>query len=76
MTIVSYAQNLEDVMLQRALSYVRNGCYVDVGASLPGKVKLRVLPARMARNLYRAARIRGGMASAAAGGHLHQRHRW
>jgi FkbM family methyltransferase len=37
MTMVSYAQNLEDVMLQRALSYVRNGCYVDVGASLPDK---------------------------------------
>jgi FkbM family methyltransferase len=37
MPIVSYAQNLEDVILQRVLSDVQNGCYVDVGASLPDK---------------------------------------
>ncbi|MGB8546934.1 MAG: FkbM family methyltransferase [Xanthobacteraceae bacterium] len=35
MPMVSYSQNLEDVILQRALRYVQKGCYVDVGASLP-----------------------------------------
>lgn len=33
--MISYAQNFEDVMLWRALSHVRNGCYVDVGAQSP-----------------------------------------
>lgn len=32
MTVISYAQNFEDVMLWRALGHVRNGFYVDVGA--------------------------------------------
>ena len=32
---VSYAQNLEDVMLWRALSHVQDGFYVDVGAHDP-----------------------------------------
>lgn len=35
MTFVSYAQNHEDVLLFRALRHVRNGVYVDVGASHP-----------------------------------------
>ncbi|MBP0628099.1 FkbM family methyltransferase [Cupriavidus sp. AcVe19-1a] len=35
MTITSYAQNLEDVLLWRALKHVPNGFYVDVGASDP-----------------------------------------
>jgi FkbM family methyltransferase len=35
MSIVSYAQNLEDVMLYRALRHVRQGVYVDVGANDP-----------------------------------------
>jgi FkbM family methyltransferase len=35
MTFVSYAQNLEDVMLWRALRHVENGFYIDVGASDP-----------------------------------------
>lgn len=35
MTFVSYAQNQEDVLLFRALGHVRNGVYVDVGASHP-----------------------------------------
>jgi len=33
--MISYASNFEDVILQRALSDVSNGCYVDVGASNP-----------------------------------------
>ncbi|PWT90762.1 MAG: hypothetical protein C5B56_04900 [Proteobacteria bacterium] len=37
MTMVSYAQNFEDVILQRALRLVGSGCYLDVGASLPDK---------------------------------------
>ena len=37
MTMVSYAQNFEDVILQRALRFVGTGCYLDVGASLPDK---------------------------------------
>jgi FkbM family methyltransferase len=37
MTMVSYAQNFEDVILQRALRWVATGCYLDVGASLPDK---------------------------------------
>ena len=40
MPMVSYSQNLEDVILQRALRYVQKGCYVDVGASLPDKDSL------------------------------------
>ncbi|MBK8569513.1 MAG: FkbM family methyltransferase [Nitrosomonadales bacterium] len=35
MTIVSYAQNFEDVMLWRALRHVENGVYIDVGAQHP-----------------------------------------
>jgi FkbM family methyltransferase len=35
MEFVSYAQNLEDVMLYRALKYVEHGCYIDVGAWHP-----------------------------------------
>lgn len=35
MSIVSYAQNYEDVMLWRALQHVKNGYYIDVGANDP-----------------------------------------
>lgn len=35
MKFVSYAQNLEDLMLWRALSDVENGFYIDVGANDP-----------------------------------------
>lgn len=35
MSFVSYAQNLEDVMLYRALKHVECGFYIDVGASHP-----------------------------------------
>jgi len=35
MTITSYAQNFEDVILLRALKHVKNGCYVDIGAQDP-----------------------------------------
>lgn len=35
MSIISYAQNFEDVMLWRALKHVKNGVYVDVGAQHP-----------------------------------------
>lgn len=35
MAFVSYAQNFEDVMLWRALSQVRDGFYIDVGAGDP-----------------------------------------
>jgi FkbM family methyltransferase len=35
MTITSYAQNFEDVMLWRALSHVERGFYIDVGAQDP-----------------------------------------
>jgi len=35
MSIVSYAQNFEDVMLWRALGHVTDGLYVDVGAQHP-----------------------------------------
>ena len=35
MAFISYAQNLEDVMLQRALGHIQNGFYVDVGANDP-----------------------------------------
>lgn len=35
MKFVSYAQNLEDLMLWRALSSVENGFYIDVGANDP-----------------------------------------
>jgi FkbM family methyltransferase len=35
MSIVSYAQNFEDVMLWRALGHVKNGVYIDIGAQDP-----------------------------------------
>ncbi|OOE95376.1 FkbM family methyltransferase [Salinivibrio sp. IB643] len=35
MSIVSYSQNLEDVMLWRALKDVKNGFYIDIGANHP-----------------------------------------
>lgn len=35
MAFISYAQNLEDVMLFRALKHVRQGCYLDIGANHP-----------------------------------------
>jgi FkbM family methyltransferase len=35
MSIVSYAQNFEDVMLWRALGHIPNGFYIDVGAQDP-----------------------------------------
>ena len=35
MSIVSYAQNFEDVMLWRALSHIEQGFYIDIGAQDP-----------------------------------------
>lgn len=35
MTFVSYAQNFEDVLLWRALGHIKQGFYIDVGASHP-----------------------------------------
>lgn len=35
MTVISYAQNFEDVMLWRALRHVGTGYYVDIGANDP-----------------------------------------
>ncbi|RQU92579.1 FkbM family methyltransferase, partial [Burkholderia cenocepacia] len=35
MTLISFAQNQEDVMLWRALGHVHNGFYIDVGAADP-----------------------------------------
>jgi FkbM family methyltransferase len=35
MTFTSYAQNIEDVMLWRALKHIENGFYIDVGAWSP-----------------------------------------
>lgn len=35
MPLISYAQNLEDVMLWRALGHLPTGFYVDVGANDP-----------------------------------------
>ena len=35
MTLISYAQNFEDVMLWRALKGIDNGFYIDVGANDP-----------------------------------------
>jgi len=35
MSITSYAQNFEDVMLWRALKHVDNGFYIDIGAQDP-----------------------------------------
>ena len=35
MSITSYAQNFEDVMLWRALSHVEKGFYIDIGAQDP-----------------------------------------
>ncbi|WP_460143752.1 FkbM family methyltransferase [Pseudomonas sp. S2_A02] len=35
MTFISYAQNFEDIRLWRALKYVENGFYIDIGANDP-----------------------------------------
>jgi len=35
MTFISYAQNLEDVMLWRALKHIDKGFYIDAGAAWP-----------------------------------------
>lgn len=35
MSMISYASNLEDVMIQRVFSDIEDGCFVDVGASNP-----------------------------------------
>nr|VFK39968.1 MAG: methyltransferase, FkbM family [Candidatus Kentron sp. TC] len=35
MTFISYAQNFEDVMLWRALKYIKKGFYIDIGAAWP-----------------------------------------
>lgn len=35
MANISYAQNLEDIMLQRSLSHISSGFYIDVGANDP-----------------------------------------
>jgi FkbM family methyltransferase len=35
MTIISYAQNYEDVMLWRALNHIQDGFYIDIGAAWP-----------------------------------------
>ena len=35
MTLISFAQNQEDIMLWRALGHIRNGFYIDVGAADP-----------------------------------------
>lgn len=35
MTFISYAQNFEDVILWRALNFVSNGFYIDIGAHHP-----------------------------------------
>ena len=35
MSLISYAQNFEDIMLWRALKHIKNGFYVDVGAWSP-----------------------------------------
>ena len=35
MSFISYAQNLEDVVLYRALKHVERGFYIDVGAWHP-----------------------------------------
>lgn len=37
MSLISYAQNFEDVMLWRALKQIKKGFYVDVGAFCPNK---------------------------------------
>ena len=35
MSVVSYAQNFEDVILLRALRQVERGFYIDIGAQDP-----------------------------------------
>src|SRR5665811_1404967 len=37
MTFISYAQNLEDVMLWRVLKHIDQGYYIDIGAAWPNE---------------------------------------
>jgi len=43
MTLISFAQNQEDIMLWRALGHVRNGFYIDVGAADPADLSVTKL---------------------------------
>jgi FkbM family methyltransferase len=40
MTLVSFAQNQEDILLWRALQHVSNGFYIDVGAADPSDLSV------------------------------------
>lgn len=40
MTLVSFAQNQEDILLWRALQHVSNGFYIDVGAADPSDLSI------------------------------------
>ncbi|QND48905.1 FkbM family methyltransferase [Rhizobium lusitanum] len=42
-TIISYAQNFEDVMLWRALGHIEQGFYIDVGACSPDDMSVTKL---------------------------------
>ena len=54
MNFISYSQNLEDVMLWRALKHIENGFYIDVGAGSPtvDSVTKRILRQRLERHKY------------------------
>jgi len=43
MTLVSFAQNQEDILLWRALQHVSNGFYIDVGAADPIELSITKL---------------------------------
>ena len=53
--IVSYAQNLEDVMLWRALGHVQAGLYVDIGAQSASQDSVSSVYRDTSMKLLRAA---------------------
>jgi FkbM family methyltransferase len=79
MSLISFAQNQEDIMLWRALGHVRDGFYIDVGAADPTDLSVTKLfydrgwsginlePQRTYFDLINAARPRDVNLSIAAG---------
>jgi len=79
MSITSYAQNFEDVMLWRALAHVDKGFYIDIGAQDPvvdsvsllfhenGWNGIHVEPVRYYADLLRQQRVGDNVIEAAVG---------
>ena len=57
MPFISFAQNLEDVVLYRALKGITHGFYVDVGANSPDEQSVTSSLSDLTENGSKTARI-------------------